>query len=82
MALLIDKRADVNAKNYDNWTALQMAARKGNKNIVQLLISKGVDINVKNDLGQTALDIAMDYVHPEIIELLKQQGGITGSVKK
>jgi len=46
---LIDKGADVNAKNKYNETPLHFAVYvKENKEIVKLLIDKGVDVNAKN----------------------------------
>ena len=45
---LIEKGADFDAKNNDNWTALHLAARNGWKNVVEYLIRKGTDIHLKN----------------------------------
>ena len=44
---LIDKGADVNAKDKKGATALMLASQKGYKEIVQLLITKGADVNAK-----------------------------------
>lgn len=42
VSFLLDNGADANAIDYYGRSGLYMAARKGNKNIVQLLISKGI----------------------------------------
>ena len=57
MRILIDKGADVNAKNKNGATALILAADKGNAEIVSFLIDKGADVNAKDGNG-TALMLA------------------------
>jgi len=54
--ILIDKGADVKAKNNDGNTALHTAAFFCKAEVVALLIEKGADVNAKNSVGQTALD--------------------------
>lgn len=44
---LLDKGADVNAKNNGGYTALWWASFNGHADIVKLLIENGADINVK-----------------------------------
>jgi ankyrin repeat protein len=53
--LLLDKGANVNARNAVAETALTHASQKGNTEIVKLLLSKGADVNAKDDAGWTAL---------------------------
>ena len=55
-AFLIDRGADVNAKNQDGATALHSAAFFGRAEIAELLIQKGADVNAKNRKGETASD--------------------------
>jgi cytohesin len=77
--------SDVNAKNSDDWTPLQIAADKGHKEIAELLIDKGADVNAKNDRGGTPLHYAASGVspsssaqsgggHKEVVELLIAAG--------
>jgi hypothetical protein len=51
--LLIDKGADVNAKEPNGNTPLHLADL--NAELVELLIAKGADVNIKNKLGETPL---------------------------
>jgi len=52
--LLIDAGADVNAKNYNESTALIYAATFGQKEIISLLVASGADITIKDSSGYTA----------------------------
>ena len=72
--LLIDKGADVNAKNNDGWTALIWASRNGYTEIAKLLIDKGADVNAKNNYVWTALMLASRNGYKKVVELLKQYG--------
>ena len=53
--ILIDKGADVKAKNTDGNTALHTAAFFCKPEMVALLIENGADVNAKNSDGETAL---------------------------
>ena len=79
---LIDKGADVNAKNNNGETALFLVARQRrvfstpdiNKTIVgntiKLLIDKGADVNATNNNGETALMVAAskyNYIGAKIL---------------
>jgi len=56
----LDHGIDVNAirPEKNNATALILAARKGNAEIVRLLLATGADPRAVNSEGKTALDIA------------------------
>ncbi|SDR76875.1 Ankyrin repeat [Polaribacter sp. KT25b] len=59
---------DVNTKNEDGLSALQIAVMKAkNTEIIKYLISIGADINVKTDYDETLFDLASEN------ELLKKQ---------
>ena len=53
---LIQKGADVNARNRDGGTSLHGAAFLGHADIAALLIQKGADVNARNDKGESPLD--------------------------
>jgi ankyrin repeat protein/serine/threonine protein kinase len=79
--LLLEKGADVNAKNDNGETALMWAAKNGHIKIVQHLLEKGADVNAKiesnvwrNGGGLTALIIAAANGHTEIVKLLLEKG--------
>ena len=58
MWLLLDKGADIHAKNADDWTVLHHACRYSKDiKLVRLLLDRGADINAKDNNGLTALDI-------------------------
>jgi tetratricopeptide (TPR) repeat protein len=55
---LIEKGANVNAKDLGGTTALILAAHYGYIDVVRVLIEKGADLNMKDGQGSTALDQA------------------------
>ena len=68
--LLLEKRADIAAKDHNKWTALHHAAFWGYEAIVRLLLEKGADIEAKTIAGRTALQYAADSGHKAIVQLL------------
>ncbi len=55
---LIQKGANVNAKNRDGATPLHAAAFLGHADIAALLIKKGADVSARNDKGESPLDVS------------------------
>lgn len=55
-------------------TALVVAARRGNLEIVKILLNAGADINAKTKYGDTSLTAATHFCHPYIAEYLIEQG--------
>jgi ankyrin repeat protein len=60
--LLIDRGADVNAKDHNGQTALHGAATQGWNEIVKLLVKSHADVNAKDARGYTAEDAAMGRI--------------------
>ena len=67
---LIEKKADINAKNFFiETTALHEASREGHLNIVKLLVEKGADVNVKNLRQLSPLHHASYKGHLDIVKV-------------
>jgi hypothetical protein len=79
--LLIDKGADVNAKDNGGRTPLIHAAHYGQKEVVELLITNGANVNANNG-GETPLDWAIKRKHTETADLLRKHGGKTSEELK
>lgn len=75
---LIEKKADINrfySMNYsDLLNPLQLAAIRGNKELVSLLLSKAVWVDEVNNDGYSALHYAAYYGHKEIVQQLLSAG--------
>jgi hypothetical protein len=76
--LLLEKGADVEAKDKDGWTALRWAARHGHDGVMRLLLEKGADVEAKDNDGRTALRwAALDgllHGHEAVVRLLLEKG--------
>lgn len=71
---MLDKGADVNAKNNTEMTVLMLAAGKGHKDVVDFLLKKGADINATDDRGKTALMYAVIESNAAIVQTLLNYG--------
>jgi len=76
--LLVDRGANVQAKNMHNWTPLMMAATSSRPEIAHLLIEKGADLQARDDAGRTALDWALSQGDTEMASLLRKAGARPG----
>lgn len=63
---------DVNYADYDQRTALHMAANYGHFEVVQYLVEHGAYIQVKDRFGNTPIDEAMESGYTEIVEYLQR----------
>lgn len=70
--LIENEMVDLNGKNQDGNTALIIAARDGEIEMVKFLLDQGCDRTLTNDQNQTAYDCAVGNGFTEIAELLKQ----------
>ena len=57
-----------------NETALTIAVREGNREVVEFLLKHEAKINLKNDCNSNALTLASHNGHTEIIKLLANHG--------
>ncbi len=76
---LLDKCADVNAKDRYKKTALHWASEIGHLEIVQCLIKKRADVNAYNTQGRTALHLASIVGHFKIVQCLLSNGANVNS---
>ena len=72
--LLIDKGADINAKDDTGGTPLFWAALEGNEEVAELLIRQGADVNAAGPKGWTALHWAVAMAQKKSVELLIGEG--------
>jgi len=71
---LISNGADVNEKDKDGQTALNLAVNGGHKAMVELLIAKGADVNGKGRYDAAPLHEAAWAGNKEIAQLLLNKG--------
>ena len=71
---LLEKGADVNAKDNNDSTALIKASESGHPEVVAMLLKNGADVNAKTTGRTTALIKAILYKHPEIVQMLLENG--------
>ncbi|KID85179.1 NACHT and Ankyrin domain protein [Metarhizium guizhouense ARSEF 977] len=68
--LLLEKSADINARESDGSTALMTAAMNRHDTVMELLLAKNADINAKNIHGRTALCMAAELGDEVIVKML------------
>jgi ankyrin repeat protein len=72
---LVERGADVNGKQSNDFTPLHNAAQTGNLAMVQLFIDHGADVNAMSLNGLTPLSFAVKENHAEVADLLRRHGG-------
>jgi ankyrin repeat protein len=70
LRFLVYRGADVNRKDNFNDTPLHLAAKHGNRQVVELLLSHRANAGAMNLSHRTARQVAQDMGHSEIEELL------------
>lgn len=69
--LLIERHANVNAKDRQGMTALMYAAGNGNREIVTALLKNFADATAADNAGRTALFYACSGGHGEIVRMME-----------
>ncbi|XP_057791590.1 integrin-linked protein kinase 1-like isoform X2 [Salvia miltiorrhiza] len=64
-----------NVQDYDNRTALHLAASEGHASIVELLLAYNADVNLRDRWQRTPLADAKLYQHRDICRILELNGG-------
>jgi len=78
---LLDKGADVNAKNVYAWTALHAAAAQGRTEFASLLLDRGARIDEPDRMGRTAWHLAREGRHAAAADMLRGRGASTEEPK-
>jgi ankyrin repeat protein len=72
--LLIEKGADVNARDKTGFTALMWSGQMDRAELVKLLLDKGADVNAKEYKGRPALMQFAMFGRPEVVQPLLDRG--------
>lgn len=72
---LLERGADVNAKQQEGYTPLHEAASSGKLEFARLFLDHGADINARTDSGKTPLTIAIEARQEAIVKFLRERGG-------
>jgi ankyrin repeat protein len=74
VALLIDRKVDVNAQSIDGNSALMMASFMGHLSVVNTLLQASAKIDLQNKMSKTAQMFAELGGHSQIIKALEEHG--------
>jgi uncharacterized protein len=69
--LLVENRADVNARQSGGYTPLHEAAGNGDLELVRLLLAAGADPSARKDDGQTPANLAAERGHEAVLDVLR-----------
>jgi len=72
----INKKADINSKDSQNYTALIEASREGHFEIVKYLVERGASVNEYGLFDITALYIAVCNNHIKIVKYLVKNNAV------
>jgi ankyrin repeat protein len=69
--MLVDRGADINARQQGGWTPLHAAAFNGDLPMCEFLVAHGADIFLKSDDGKTSHDVAAEKGHGSVADWLR-----------
>jgi ankyrin repeat protein len=61
LQLILDRGADINAKDDEGKTALMFALESKNQYIAEYLLEQGADVSIKDNAGNTTLMYAQEH---------------------
>jgi ankyrin repeat protein len=70
--VLLDHGANVNARQRNHRTPLDLSARNGNLGVVKLLLERGADVHALNSEGLTARQASLAFGYREIADILRE----------
>jgi ankyrin repeat protein len=73
--LLLDRGADVNARDNQGYAPIHNAARNRYAHLVTMLVERGADVNARDSDGFTPLLHAINRNHVPTIEAIAKKGG-------
>ncbi|KAH7278476.1 hypothetical protein KP509_38G043200 [Ceratopteris richardii] len=79
---LIGQGVDVNVADFDDRTALHVAACEGHVEVVKLLVENGANVNARDRWGSTPLLDAKHYSNKEVCDFLQRVGAKVPEVSK
>jgi ankyrin repeat protein len=71
---LLDRGADIDARDRHGQTALMLAAHAGHLDVVAVLIERGAELNATAKFGLSAVMLAVVAGHFEVAHLLARAG--------
>ncbi|KAF8473037.1 ankyrin repeat-containing domain protein [Russula ochroleuca] len=77
--LLLEKVADVNARDDDSRTALHIAAQKGRVEVVRVLLEHGANADAEDNEGRTPLHLSAEDGRVEAMRVLLEHGANVGA---
>ena len=72
--ILLEARADVNAKGGRYGNALQAASERGQEKVVQILLEAGANVNAQGGFYGHALQAASERGHEKVVQMLLDKG--------
>ena len=72
--LLLDRGADINARNNSGRTPLHTSTYMERIEVVRVLLERGADVGAEDDQGSTPFSLAKIYGYDEIMKLLSEHG--------
>lgn len=74
IAALVAEGADVNIADFDDRTALHVAACEGHAKVVEFLLNQGANVNARDRWGSTPLSDAKHYGSKDVCKILEMAG--------
>ena len=74
--LLVERKADLDARAPNGQTALMLAASAGYLDVVKVLVESDADMDVEDAEGNTAITLAEKHAHSQVADYLRTEGAV------